>query len=89
MSVFIRGTIVPLATPEEVRGRVLAVEYVFIAGSNELGGFRVGREPRALLGVAGAVVFGGAGTLAVVAIWLLWFPELRSIDRFAEVQPDT
>ena len=88
VSVFIRGTIVPLATPEEMRGRVLAVEYVFIAGSNELGGFRAG-VTAALLGVAGAVVFGGAGTLAVVAIWLLWFPELRSIDRFAEVQPDT
>ncbi len=88
VSIFVRGTIVPLATPEEMRGRVLAVEYVFIGGSNELGAFESG-VAGALLGVAGAVVFGGVGTLAVVAIWLLWFPELRSIDRFAEVHPDT
>ena len=88
VSIFVRGMIVPLATPEEMRGRVLAVEYVFIGGSNELGAFESG-VAGALLGVAGAVVFGGVGTLAVVAIWLLWFPELRSIDRFAEVHPDT
>ena len=88
VSIFIRSTIVPLATPEEMRGRVLAVEYVFIGGSNELGAFESG-VAGALLGVAGAVVFGGVGTLAVVAIWWLAFPELRSIDRFAEVSPDT
>ena len=88
VSIFVRGTIVPLATPEEMRGRVLAVEYVFIGGSNELGGFRSG-VTAALLGVAGAVVFGGVGTLAVVAIWWLAFPELRRIDRFTEVSPDT
>ncbi len=87
VSIFVRGTIVPLATPEEMRGRVLAVEYVFIGGSNELGGFRSG-VTAALLGVAGAVVFGGVGTLAVVAIWWFAFRELRSIDRFAEVHPD-
>ena len=88
VSIFVRGTIVPLATPEEMRGRVLAVEYVFIGGSNELGAFESG-VAGALLGVAGAVVFGGVGTLAVVAIWWFLFPELRSIDRFAEVHPDT
>ena len=88
VSIFVRGTIVPLATPEEMRGRVLAVEYVFIGGSNELGGFRAG-VTAALLGVAGAVVFGGVGTLAVVAVWWLVFPELRRIDYFTEVRPDT
>lgn len=88
VSIFVRGTIVPLATPEEMRGRVLAVEYVFIGGSNELGGFRSG-VTAALLGVAGAVVFGGMGTLAVVATWWLVFPELRRIDRFSEVHPDS
>ena len=87
VSIFVRGTIVPLATPEEMRGRVLAVEYVFIGGSNELGGFRSG-VTAALLGVAGAVVFGGVGTLAVVAAWWMLFPELRRIDRFSEVRPD-
>ena len=88
VSVVIRSTIVPLATPEEVRGRVMAVEYVFIGGSSELGAFKSG-VAGALLGVAGAVVFGGAGTLAVVAIWWLVFPELRHIDRYAEVTPET
>lgn len=88
VSIFVRGTLVPLATPEEMRGRVLAVEYVFIGGSNELGGFRSG-VTAALLGVAGAVVFGGLGALAVVAVWSLVFGELRRIDRFSEVRPDT
>ena len=88
VSIFIRGTVVPLATPEEMRGRVLAVEYVFIGGSNELGAFESG-VAGALLGVVGAVVFGGVGTLAVVAIWWAIFPELRKIDRFIEVRPDT
>ncbi len=87
VSIFVRGTLVPLATPEEMRGRVLAVEYVFIGGSNELGGFRSG-VTATLLGVAGAVLFGGAGTLAVVALWWLGFPELRRVDRFIEVRPD-
>ena len=88
VSVFIRSTIVPLSTPEEMRGRVLAVEYVFIGGSNELGAFESG-VTGALLGVAGAVVFGGVGTLAVVAVWWWVFPELRRIDRFAQARPDT
>ena len=87
VSIFIRGTVVPLATPEEMRGRVLAVEYVFIGGSNELGAFESG-VAGALLGVVGAVVFGGVGTLAVVGIWWVLFPELRRIDRFIEVSPD-
>ena len=88
VSVFVRSNLVPLATPEEMRGRVLAVEYVFIGGSSELGAFKSG-VAAALLGVAGAVVFGGVGTLAVVAIWWSAFPELRTIDRFAEVRPET
>ena len=86
VSVFIRSTIVPLATPEEMRGRVMAVESVFIGGSSELGAFKSG-VAGALLGVAGAVVFGGVGTLAVAAVWWFAFDELRSTDRFAEVRP--
>lgn len=88
VSVFIRSTLVPLATPEAMRGRVMAVEYVFVGGSNELGGFESG-VAAAVLGVAGSVVFGGVGTLVVVAAWWWLFPELRSIDRFAQVRPDT
>ena len=86
VSVFVRSTLVPLATPEDMRGRVMAVEYTFVGASNELGAFESG-VAGALLGVAGAVVFGGVGTLAVVAAWWMLFPELRSIDRFAQVRP--
>ena len=87
VSMFIRSALVPLATPEEMRGRVLAVEWVFIGGSNELGAFESG-VAGALLGVAGAVVFGGVGTLAVVAVWWLLFPEIGRISSFAQVRPD-
>ena len=88
VSVFVRSTLVPLATPENMRGRVMAVEYTFVGASNELGAFESGIAG-ALLGVAGSVVFGGIGTLAVVAAWWVLFPELRRIDHFAEVRPDT
>ena len=88
VSVFVRSTLVPLATPENMRGRVMAVEYTFVGASNELGAFESG-VAGALLGIAGSVVFGGVGTLAVVAAWWVLFPELRGIDRFAEVRPDT
>ena len=87
VSVFVRSTLVPLATPEDMRGRVMAVEYTFVGASNELGAFESG-VAGALLGVAGSVVFGGVGTLAVVVAWWMLFPELRGIDRFAEVRPD-
>ena len=88
VSVFVRSTLVPLATPEDMRGRVMAVEYTFVGASNELGAFESG-VAGALLGVAGAVVFGGVGTLAVVAVWWMLFPELRAIDRFDQVRPET
>lgn len=88
VSVFVRSTIVPLATPESMRGRVTAVEYVFVGGSNELGAFESG-VAGSLLGVAGAVIFGGVGTLAVVAVWWFVFPEIRKIDRFSQVRPET
>jgi len=84
VSMFIRLTIVPLATPENMRGRVLALENVFIGASNELGAFESG-VTAALLGLTGAIVFGGIGTLAVVALWSILFPTLRDVDRFDEV----
>jgi MFS family permease len=86
VSVFIRSTIVPLVAPPEARGRVLAVEGVFVGASNELGAFESG-VAGALLGTAAAVVLGGVGTLAVVAVWMLAFPSLRRIDRFSELSP--
>ncbi|MCU0309840.1 MAG: MFS transporter [Acidimicrobiales bacterium] len=85
VSVFIRSTIVPLVTPPEARGRVLAVEGVFVGASNELGAFESG-VAGALLGTAAAVVTGGAATLVVVGIWMLAFPALRRIDRFSDLR---
>lgn len=86
VSVFIRATIVPLASPEDMRGRVLAVENVFIGGSNELGGLESGLTA-AWFGLVTAVVLGGVGTLAVVGISLLAFPALRRVDRFEDLRP--
>jgi MFS family permease len=86
VSVFIRATIVPLASPEEMRGRVLAVENVFIGGSNELGAMESGLTA-AWFGLMAAVVLGGVGTLAVVGVGLLAFPALRKVDRFEDVRP--
>ena len=83
VSVFVRATLVPLVTPAEKRGRVLAVENVFIGASNELGAFESGVAGQ-LLGPAGAVVLGGVGTLAVATGWWALFPALRDVDRFPE-----
>jgi len=81
ISVFIRATLVPWVVPQEMRGRVLAVENVFIGGSNELGAFESGVAGQ-ILGPAGAVVLGGAATVAIAGTWALAFPALRDIDRF-------
>ena len=87
VSVFIRATIVPLATPDHMRGRVMAVENVFIGASNELGAFESG-VAAALLGVGPAVALGGVLTLGVVGMWWFLFPPLRDIDRFADIAVD-
>ena len=84
ISIFIRNTIVPLATPDHMRGRVMAVENVFIGASNELGAFESG-VASTLLGVGPAVVLGGVLTLGVVATWWYVFPALRDIDRFEDI----
>jgi predicted MFS family arabinose efflux permease len=81
VSVFIRSTLVPLVTPPEKRGRVLAVEAVFIGASNELGAFESGVVGQ-LFGAPVAVVLGGVGTLVVAALWWGLFPALRNVDRF-------
>jgi len=86
VSMFIRATLVPLATPENMRGRVLAVESVFIGASNELGAAESGLTA-AFMGLVGAVVFGGVATLAVVALWWRFFPTLRDLDTFDDVMP--
>ena len=87
VSVFIRGSLVPLVTPDEKRGRVLAVESVFIGASNELGAFESGMVAQAV-GTSATVIGGGVATLAVVGIWWFAFPSLRRIDRFEELARD-
>jgi predicted MFS family arabinose efflux permease len=84
VSVFIRTTLVPLVTPKEQRGRVLAVEGVFIGASNELGAFESGVAGEAM-GTVPAIVFGGAATLAIVALWWKFFPPLRDVDQFSDL----
>jgi hypothetical protein len=76
VSVYIRETLIQLWTPDQVRGRVNAVNMVFIGASNELGAFRAGVSAW-LFGAVPAVVLGGLGTIAVAALWARWFPELR------------
>lgn len=87
VSVFIRSTLVPLVTPSSARGRVMAVEGVFIGASNELGAFESGVAGQ-LLGTGRAVVFGGVATIGVVIGWILLFPVLWRYDRFPERPPD-
>jgi hypothetical protein len=84
VSVFIRSTLLPLVTPAQVRGRVMAVEMVFIGASNELGAFESGVVGQ-LLGAAGAVVLGGVATLLIAVVWWRLFPALRDVDRFPRV----
>jgi MFS family permease len=80
VSVVIRQTLVQAETPDGMRGRVSAVNAVFIGASNELGEFESGALA-ALVGAVGSVVLGGVGTLVVAALWAYWFPALRERDR--------
>jgi MFS family permease len=86
VSVVLRSTILPLVTPDELRGRVNAVEMVFISASNELGAFESG-VAAALVGAVPAVVIGGIATLAVAALWWRFFPALARVDRLDELRP--
>ena len=76
VSVIIRATLVQLRTPDEMRGRVMAVDMVFIGTSNELGQFESGLTAQ-WFGTVPAVLLGGVGTLVVIALWAWSFPELR------------
>ncbi|HET9461042.1 MAG TPA: MFS transporter [Gaiellaceae bacterium] len=86
VSVVLRSTILPLVTPDELRGRVNAVEMVFISGSNELGAFESG-VAAALIGAAPAVVVGGIATIVVAGVWWKLFPALARVDRLDELRP--
>lgn len=87
VSVFIRSTLGPLVVPDELRGRVAAVEAVFIGASNELGAFESGIVGQ-WLGASAAVVAGGVCTLGVVAAGVLLFGPLRRVDRFEDLRPE-
>ena len=80
ISVFVRSTLVQFDTPDAMRGRVAAVNSVFIGASNELGEFESGAVAAAI-GTVPAVVVGGIGTLVVCGLWMRWFPALRYRDR--------
>jgi MFS family permease len=87
ISMNIRSTIAAVATPNELRGRVNAVESVFISASNELGAFESG-VAAALLGAVPAVVLGGAATIVLACVWRWVFPDLATIDRIDELRPE-
>jgi MFS family permease len=80
ISVFVRSNVVPLATPNQMLGRVTAVEMVFIGASNELGTFESGAVAW-LIGPVATVVLGGVATLAIVGLWIRLFPALYRFDR--------
>jgi MFS family permease len=81
ISVTVRHTLIQVATPDEVRGRVSAVAFIFIGASNELGEFESGLTA-SWWGAVPAVLVGGVGTVGVVLLWMLLFPSLRRTDAY-------
>jgi hypothetical protein len=88
MSVFVRATVVQLATPEDMRGRVSAIHTLFVGCTNELGEFRAGLLA-SMFGAVPAALAGGIGTLVIVALWTQFVPSLRHVDGLSEVAPHT
>jgi MFS family permease len=80
VSVVVRGVLIQIETPDEMRGRVNAVDMIFIGASNELGEFESGLTAQ-WLGAVPAVVLGGVGTILVTLLWAWMFPELRNADK--------
>jgi MFS family permease len=87
ISVIIRATLTLLATPDEMRGRVTAVDMIFIGTSNEFGQFESGLTAH-WFGTVPAVVLGGVGTLLVVTLWAWWFPDLRRAGELHSITTD-
>jgi MFS family permease len=83
VSVQVREVIIQLWTPDAVRGRVNAVNMLFVGASNELGDMRAGTMA-ALIGAVPAVVFGGAGAIGIAVLWAFLFPQLRKIRKLDE-----
>jgi MFS family permease len=88
VSVVVRSTVIQLATPDEMRGRVSAVNSIFIGASNQLGEFESGATA-ALFGTVPAVVIGGVGTLLVTLLWIVWFRPLYDADTFEAIRTKT
>jgi MFS family permease len=86
VSVIVRAVLIQVATPDEMRGRVNAVDMVFIGASNEFGEFESGLTAQ-WFGTVPAVVIGGVGTLIVTAIWAWRFPELRKVEQLHSLPP--
>ena len=84
VSVIVRHTMVQLATPDEMRGRVSAVNMVFIGASNEVGQFESGFTAQ-WFGTVPAVILGGIGTIVIVGLWAWLFPPLRQVDELIPV----
>jgi MFS family permease len=84
VSVFIRSALIQFATPDAMRGRVSAVNMLFIGASNELGEFESGLTA-SWFGTVPSVIVGGIGTLIVVGVWMALFPPLRKVDRLRDV----
>jgi MFS family permease len=80
VSVIVRGTLIQVATPDEMRGRVNAVDMIFIGASNELGQFESGVTAQ-LFGAVPAVILGGVGAIVVTGLWAWMFPELRKVKQ--------
>ncbi|MEM9570988.1 MAG: MFS transporter [Pseudomonadota bacterium] len=85
ISVYVRASLIQLATPDEMKGRVTSVSFIFISASNELGDFQSGVAAR-LLGPVGAVLFGGFVAIGVGLLWLRLFPELAKADTFEGIE---
>jgi hypothetical protein len=85
VSVVVRSTLVQLATPDEMRGRVSAVEMIFIGASNEIGQFESGITAQ-WFGTVPAVIMGGIGTLLITALWAWSFPELRRVEQLSSLR---
>src|SRR5262249_32442502 len=81
LSIVIRFSLVQIETPDAMRGRVSAINYLFVGSSNTLGDFESGTVA-AWIGAVGSVLGGGIGSLVVAGLWMLIFPGLRRIDRF-------
>jgi len=82
VSVIVRGTLIQVATPDEMRGRVNAVDMIFIGASNELGQFESGLTAQ-WLGTVPAVILGGIGAIVVTGLWAWMFPELRKVNQLS------